>query len=521
MKRDPDQFGLFHPEDERDACGVGFVCRLDGIPRHETIRQGLRILAAMEHRGACGCDEETGDGAGILIQIPHRFLSDAATESGFSLPNPGDYAVGMAFLPHDETEQHACRSLIERSISKRGLRFIGWRTVPTNPDAIGFAAREASPVVAQFFVERAGIERFERQLFLARKTIEHAASEVSGGDTLYIASLSSRTLVYKGMLTVHQVDAFYPDLSDERIESALGLVHSRFSTNTQPRWRLAHPFRYIAHNGEINTLRGNVNWMKAREALFEDPEIRDVLPILTEGASDSATLDNALELLVHSGRSLPQAVMMLVPEAWERDEHMDPAKKAFYSYHSCLMEPWDGPAVVPFTDGRVIGAVLDRNGLRPGRYSVTRDGLVVLASETGVLDIDASEVIEKGRLQPGHMFLVDLDAGRIIRDEEIKAQLASEHPYADWLEQNLAHLSDLPGAACPHDGLNAPVTTLQRQFGYTLEDVNILLTPMAENACRSHRVHGQRYAACGALRAPSAAVRLLQTVVRSGYEPAA
>jgi glutamate synthase (NADPH) large chain len=482
MERNSDQIGLFHHSDERDACGVGFVCRLDGRPRHEIVCQGLRILTTLEHRGACGCDEDTGDGAGILLQIPHRFLRAVASDHGFNLPDPGDYAVGMVFLPTEETARIACVRLVEEVAETFGTAVLGWRAVPTVPDAIGYAASVTAPAVYQVFFDRGATEpgpAFERRLFLIRKTIEKRTETVSGGDTFYVASLSSETIVYKGMLTVHQVDAFYPDLRDSRLESALALVHSRFSTNTQPRWRLAQPFRYIAHNGEINTLRGNVNWMKARESLFADSEIQEVLPILKEGASDSATLDNALELLVHSGRSLPHAVMMLIPEAWERDPHMDPDRKAFYSYHSCLMEPWDGPAVVPFTDGHVIGAVLDRNGLRPGRYTVTTDGLVVLASETGVLDIDPADIVEKGRLQPGHMFLVDLDAHRIVRDEEIKSRLATEQPYGAWLEEKLVALEDLPDATCPDERQDVDLRTRQRQFGYTLEDISVLLAPMA------------------------------------------
>ncbi|MFW5972538.1 MAG: glutamate synthase large subunit, partial [Bacteroidota bacterium] len=482
---------LFDPEYQRDACGAGFICNINNVPSHRIVRDGLKILVNLEHRGACGCDEDTGDGAGILIQIPDRFFREQCASGGIELPPAGHYAAGMLFLPTDAEERRACMNLIERIGEEEGQAVLGWRKVPTLEAAIGRAARERAPSVWQVFIRRSDDlvddRAFERRLYVIRKVISNAVrnSELTQKDLFYIVSLSSKTIVYKGMLTVEQVERFFPDLCDERMESALAMVHSRFSTNTFPRWALAQPFRMLCHNGEINTLRGNVNWMNTRQAHFESEhfgdDIRRLLPILNEGDSDSAILDNALELLYHSGRSLPHCIMMLIPEAWEHHEDMDEGTRAFFEYNSYLIEPWDGPAAVPFTDGRFIGAVLDRNGLRPGRYTVTRDGFVILASETGVLDVDPANILEKGRLQPGRMFLVDLKEKRLIRDEEIKRRLSSRHPYGEWLSENVITLDHMPEADAPNEPRAEDLTRLQQAFGYTREDVQLLMTPMAEN----------------------------------------
>ena len=496
--------GLYDPAYEHDACGVGFVCTLSGERTHQIVEQGLEILVNLEHRGACGCDEKTGDGAGILIQVPHRFLQARCADVGIDLPEPGDYGVGMVFLPKGQTSVEGCQALFKEFVEKEGQRLLGCRHVPTNPDVLGVSAAAREPEVWQVFVGRGeGVEAkgaFQRKLYVIRKQVERAvaASELPNKDVFYISDLSTKTLVYKGMLTTEQLAGYYPDLTDPLMESALAMVHSRFSTNTLPQWKLAHPFRFICHNGEINTLRGNVNWMNARQALFQSKLFKDdmpkLLPVLEESASDSSTLDNAVELLYHTGRSLPHVIAMMVPEAWERHEEMSEPKRAFYAYHACLMEPWDGPATIPFTDGRFIGAVLDRNGLRPSRYTVTKSGLIVMASETGVLDIDPADVAYKGRLQPGKMLLIDLKEQRIIPDEEVKARLADRKPYGQWLEENLVDLEELPdvlslngtvsnGQAADVGGTDVqeekiPLRTRQRLFGYTREDVRMLLAPM-------------------------------------------
>ena len=476
--------GLYDPQYEHDACGVGFVCNIDGTRTHDIVRKGLEILINMEHRGACGCDERTGDGAGILIQLPHAFFQEKVT--GFTLPEPGHYAAGFAFLPTDEAELQHCKTAVETVVAEEGQVFLGWREVPIHPDHVGTAAQEVMPTFWQFFVARgaavADEPAFERKLFVIRKVLEHriAGTNLRQKKYFYVPSLSARTIVYKGMLTVDQLAEFYPDFHEPSMTSALAMVHSRFSTNTFPQWKLAHPFRFISHNGEINTLRGNYNWMKARESLFESPlfgdDIKKLVPVLEEGASDSATLDMAVELLVHTGRSLPHAMLMLVPEAWERHERMSDEKRAFYEYHACLMEPWDGPATIPFTDGRYIGAVLDRNGLRPSRYTVTKDGMVVLSSEAGVLTFDPADIAYNGRLQPGKMFLVDLEEHRIISDEEVKSRLARRRPYREWLEAHRITLDALPSVVLEED--RRPLRQLQQMFGYTLEDERVLLPPM-------------------------------------------
>jgi glutamate synthase (NADPH/NADH) large chain len=476
--------GLYDPAFEHDACGVSFVVDMHGRRSHTIVAQGIKALCNLEHRGASGSETNTGDGAGILIQMPDRFLRAVA---GFDLPEAGAYAMGTAFLPGpfgpagDPDGAAAAQRVIDKIVDSEGLVVLGWRDVPVDDSMIGASAKAVEPTFKQLFVAAAdpaevnGIE-LERRAFILRKRIEH---EVVG---VYFPSLSTRTLVYKGMLTTPQLSAFFPDLTDERVDSALALVHSRFSTNTFPSWPLAHPYRYIAHNGEINTLQGNRNWMRAREALLESDvlpgDIERIFPICTPGASDSASFDEALELLHLAGRSLPHAVLMMIPEAWENHTSMSPEKRAFYQFHASLMEPWDGPASVAFTDGTVIGAVLDRNGLRPSRYWVTSDGLVIMASEVGVLDVDPATVVQKGRLQPGKMFLVDTAQGRIIDDEEIKAELAADQPYGDWLHQGLVHLEDLP-ARDMLTPVHASVIKHQRLFGYTTEELKILLAPMA------------------------------------------
>ena len=488
--------GLYDPAYEHDACGVAFVVDLQGRRSHDLVAKGVAALCHLEHRGASGAEENSGDGAGILLQVPDAFLREVA---GFDLPPAGAYATGIAFLPPDPATADEAVASIDKIAASEGLRVLGWRDVPVDPSSLGSMARDAMPSFRQLFLagpEAPGADQLqgmalERRAFVVRKRIEHEIVTDAGTPAVYFPSLSARTLVYKGMLTTPQLERFYPDLADERVESALALVHSRFSTNTFPSWELAHPYRLLAHNGEINTVMGNRNWMRAREALlaseaFDGPgqngdgstTIDRIFPICTPGASDSATFDEVLELLELGGRPLHHAVLMMVPEAWENHASMDPAKRAFYEFHASLMEPWDGPASVAFTDGTVIGAVLDRNGLRPSRYWVTDDGLVVMASEVGVLPIDPSTVVRKGRLQPGRMFLVDTSQGRIVDDEEIKATLAAEHPYQEWLDAGLVHVDKLPER--PHTRYpHASVLRRQQTFGYTTEELKILLAPMA------------------------------------------
>ncbi|HVT41754.1 MAG TPA: glutamate synthase large subunit, partial [Acidimicrobiales bacterium] len=472
--------GLYDPAFEHDACGVGMVADLHGRPDHDIVDRGLTVLERLAHRGASGAEVETGDGAGILVQVPHRFLTGIAAAEGFALPDAGGYAVGLAFLPTDPDDAKKARTVVEQTASEEGLDVLAWRTVPIEPDGLGATARGAMPVIEQLFVapKSPGVDTMalERQAFVLRKRAEHAV------DGLYFASLSARTIVYKGMLTSEQLREFFPDLRDPTFESGLALVHSRFSTNTFPSWPLAHPYRYLCHNGEINTLAGNRNWMRAREALLDTPliegDLSRIYPICTPGASDSASFDEVLELLHLGGRSLPHAVLMMIPEAWENHTTMDRERRAFYRYHASLMEPWDGPAAVCFTDGTVVGAVLDRNGLRPARYWVTDDDLVVLASEVGVLDIAPERVVRKGRLQPGRMFLVDTSKGRLVEDEEIKTELAAEHPYGEWLAEDQVRLQDLPARTMltPQHGR---VVSQQRMFGYTNEELRIIVAPMA------------------------------------------
>ena len=471
--------GLYDGLHEHDACGVAFVGTLTGEPSHDIVEKAVAALANLEHRGATGAEPETGDGAGILLTVPDRFFREVCGGAGFELPPARGYAVGTAFLPGDDDDVAKTCRRIEEIASEEGLAVLGWREVPTDPTGLGATARAAMPAFRQLFVAASAGRLvgmgLERLAFCLRKRAERETDA-------YFPSLSSRTIAYKGMLTTAQLETFYPDLTDQRMASAVAIVHSRFSTNTFPSWSLAHPFRYIAHNGEINTVMGNRNWMRAREALLSSEllpgDLQRLFPVCTPGGSDSASFDEVLELLHLAGRSLPHAVLMTIPEAWEKHPAMDPARRAFYEFHSTLMEPWDGPACVVFTDGVQVGAVLDRNGLRPARYWVTDDGLVVLASEVGVLDVDPARVVRKGRLQPGRMFLVDTDEHRIIEDEEIKNQLAGEHPYDEWLHAGIIHLGDLPDREhVVHT--HASVTRRQQVFGYTEEEKRVLIAPMA------------------------------------------
>src|SRR5499427_6034612 len=489
----PQAQGLYDPRFEHDACGVGFVVNIKGQRSHAVVERGLEVLINLQHRGACGCEANTGDGAGILIQPPDRFLRKVATALGIGLPPAGRYGVGNVFLPRNAHEREQVRLLIERTIAEEGQHLLGWRPVPTTTHLLGPSAAATMPVIEQLFVGSAddggfGPDpmRFERKLYVIRKRVEQTADTLglTERSMFYIPSLSSKTLIYKGMLTADQIQPTFPDLTDPDIESALALVHQRFSTNTFPSWPLAHPYRYVAHNGEINTLRGNINWMRAREALcrsdaFGD-DLKKVLPVTRDGLSDSATFDNVLEFLVMNGRSLPHAILMMIPEPWQNHESMSPERRAFYEYHASLMEPWDGPASIAFTDGTVIGAVLDRNGLRPSRYYVTRDGLVVMASEVGVLDLRAEDVVVKERLRPGRILLVDTAQGRIVPDEEIKQDLAAAQPYRQWLEDHLVDIEELRAHDVPAPD-HATVLTRQIAFGYTHEDLRIILGPMAKN----------------------------------------
>jgi glutamate synthase (NADPH) large chain len=484
----PSAQGLYDPRHEHDACGVGFVVHVKGHKSHDIVVKALTVLKNLLHRGACGCEPNTGDGAGILLQMPDRFLRRECGRLGLTLPPATEYGAGLVFLPRDLVQREKVQALVQALVEEEGQRCLGWRDVPTNDGPLGASAVACEPHIKQLFVGRGPGTRdhhhFERKLYVIRKRIEHALEGLDFPEkTLaYLPSLSSNTLIYKGMLSADQIETMYPDITDPDVESALALVHQRFSTNTFPSWPLAHPYRYIAHNGEINTLRGNINWMRARQALCQSDvlgdDLKKIFPVTREGLSDSATFDNVLEFLVMSGRSLPHAILMMIPEPWQNHEAMSPALRAFYEYHASLMEPWDGPASIAFTDGTVIGAVLDRNGLRPSRYYVTKDDLVVMASEVGVLDIAPENVRVKERLHPGRIFLVDTAQGRIVDDEEIKAILAAEHPYTEWLRDNLVPLESLPAAPVPAAD-HETVLTRQLAFGYTHEDLRILLAPMA------------------------------------------
>jgi glutamate synthase (NADPH) large chain len=483
----PEAQGLYNPRHEHDACGVGFIANIKGKKSHDIVRQGLQILANLTHRGATGYDPKLGDGAGILIQMPDAFMRQEAAKHHIKLPAEGHYACGIVFLPQSENGRISCESVIARIIHEEAQTLLGWRDVPRDNSNIADAARAVEPVMRQVFIGRgvgvADQNAFERKLFIIRKRIEHAvhALKLEDDSQFYIPSLSSRTIVYKGMLLANEVGTYYQDLRDTSMVSALALVHQRFSTNTFPAWDLAHPFRMIAHNGEINTMQGNVNWMAARHDAMRSAligeDLEKVWPLIVEGQSDSAAFDNALELLVAGGYSLPHAMMMLIPEAWAGNPMMDEERRAFYEYHAALMEPWDGPAAVAFTDGRMIGATLDRNGLRPARYLVTDDDHVMMASEMGVLTFPEERIVKKWRLQPGKMFLIDMEQGRIIDDAEVKQTLAQAKPYKAWIEKSRYFLGDLPKVDS-HLELHADLLDVQQAFGYTQEDLKFILQPM-------------------------------------------
>jgi glutamate synthase (NADPH/NADH) large chain len=483
--------GLYDPSFEHDACGIGFVANIKGSKSHQHIADALTVLENMEHRGACGCESNTGDGAGIMIQIPHEFFFDECIRQGVHLPAYGKYGVGFIFFPKELRLREECRDIFNRSAEKLGLDILCYRKVPVNTTDIGKTALSVEPFMEQVFVacpdHIANPDDFERKLFILRNYATHTINNTVKKDEIgfYLTSLSHKTIVYKGQLTSTQVRGYFPDLNDKRVVSAFGLVHSRFATNTFPSWKLAQPFRYIAHNGEINTLQGNLNWLRTSEKGFTSPyftreEMDMLLPIVTTGQSDSACLDNMIELLTLTGRSLPHVMMMLIPEAWDGNEQMDPVKKAFYEYHACMMEPWDGPASISFTDGKIIGATLDRNGLRPSRYCVTTDDRVIMASETGTLPIDPSLIKEKGRLQPGKMFVVDMEQGRIISDEELKQQICSQKPYGEWLNKYKIRLEELPEPRVMFTHLeHDQVFKYQKAFGYSTEDLDTIIAPMA------------------------------------------
>lgn len=483
--------GLYSPAFEHDACGIGFVVNIKSHKSHQIISDALTILENMEHRGACGCEHNTGDGAGIMIQVPHEFFFDECSKLSVHLPSYGKYGVGVLFFPKEIRLKEECRDIFNRCADKLGIEVLAYRKVPVNGDSIGSTALSVEPEMEHVIVacpdHITNPDDFERKLFLLRNYASHTISNTIKKDVVgfYIASLSYKTIVYKGQLTSKQVREYFPDLRNKRLVSAFGLVHSRFATNTFPSWKLAQPFRYIAHNGEINTLQGNLNWLKTSERNFTSPyftreEMDMLLPIITEGQSDSACLDNMIELLTLCGRSLPHVMMMLIPEAWDDNDLMDPVKKAFYEYHASFMEPWDGPASISFTNGKLIGATLDRNGLRPSRYCVTSDDRVIMASETGVLPVDPSLIIEKGRLQPGKMFVVDLEQGRIISDEELKQDICSQKPYADWLNRYKIRLEELPEPRVQFTDLHhEQVFKYQKAFGYSTEDLETIIKPMA------------------------------------------
>ncbi|MBU0689167.1 MAG: glutamate synthase large subunit [Gammaproteobacteria bacterium] len=484
----PARQGLYDPRNEHDACGVGFVAHIKGIASHDRVSEGLNILENLTHRGAVGADPLAGDGAGILIQIPHAFLSTATAKNKIQLPEAGEYGVGMLFLSRNKAARAACEKIVEAKIKAEGQILLGWRDVPVDSSGLGESVKAVEPLVRQVFIARGkktvDQDAFERKLFVIRKTIEHAVRKLPKGQGagFYIPSMSSRTIVYKGMLLATQVGEYFLDLQDESCVSAFALVHQRFSTNTFPTWDLAHPFRMIAHNGEINTMRGNVNWMAARHAAmsssFLGSDLEKLWPLIAEGQSDSACFDNALELLVAGGYSLPHAMMLLIPEAWAGNPLMDEERRAFYEYHAALMEPWDGPAAVAFTDGRMIGATLDRNGLRPARYLITDDDVVLMASEMGVLPIAESKVVKKWRLQPGKMFLIDMEAGRIVDDSELKKQIATAKPYGKWIKQSRYFLDDLRTVANKQES-SVSLLDAQQAFGYTQEDLKFIMLPMS------------------------------------------
>ena len=481
----PEKQGLYDPAFEHDACGIGFVADIQGQKSHEIVEKGVQALINLTHRGACGCDDLTGDGAGLLLQIPHEFYRLECGRLGFWLPEAGRYGVGMIFLPQEAAARAECERLIEKTVGEEGQRVLGWRTVPTDDSPLGRLARGTQPAIRQIFIGAspdADEGALNRKLFVIRKRVQ-AEIRKRRIEKFYVPSMSATTVVYKGMLLATQIAPFYKDLLDPAVKTSLILIHQRYSTNTFPNWELAHPFRYVAHNGEINTLKGNVNWLNARESMLASPlfgdDMKKLFPICEPEGSDSAMIDNAIELLLLAGRTLPHAMMMVIPEAWSTNPHMPHYKRAFYEYHASLMEPWDGPAAMVFTDGRMVGGTLDRNGLRPCRYTVTHDGLVIMGSETGVLPLHPEEVKHKGRLQPGRMFLVDTTQGRIIEDEEIKRYYGTRQPYGRWLEENLIEIEDLPAPAHVTAPNDETLLERQRAFGYTQEDLRMILGPMA------------------------------------------
>ncbi|ASU34226.1 glutamate synthase large subunit [Mucilaginibacter xinganensis] len=491
MDQAESQQGLYRPEFEHDSCGTGFITNINGHKSYQIIDDALTMLENMEHRGACGCDPDSGDGAGILIQLPHEFFMEECSDLEISLPEPGEYGVGMIFFPKESALKKACKNIIDNAVEKLGLHTLGYRKITTNSSVIGETARRAEPNVEQIFILRphniTNVDDFERKLYILRRYINKTVSETINAATehFYFTSLSCKTIVYKGQLTTYQLRKYFTDLSDPRIASGFAMIHSRFSTNTFPSWKLAQPFRLIAHNGEINTLTGNLNWFYSglksyASAYFTNEEMEMLLPVIDNNQSDSACLDNIIEILQHTGRSLPHVMMMLIPEAWDGNEQMDPIKKAFYEFHATLMEPWDGPAAITFTDGKLVGALLDRNGLRPLRFVITNDGRVIAASEAGVLNLDESLVLRKGRLQPGKMLLIDTEKGMIITDEEIKQQIASRQPYGRWLENYKIRLGELAEPRLAFASLSeASVFRYQQVFGYTREDIDTIIKPMA------------------------------------------
>src|SRR5438067_4422170 len=487
----PPRQGLYDPSREHDACGVGFVAHIKGRKSHDIVEKGLTILNNLTHRGATGADPLHGDGAGVLIQIPDAFYREVMPKQGVKLPKAGAYGVGMVFLPRNPAARAACVREIERAVVNEGQQLLGWRDVPVDDSTLVKTARDTMPVIRQVFVGagRGSLDRdaFERKLYIIRKASGHAirALGLTNAKELYVPSFSHHTIVYNGMLLAHQVREFYVDLRDKRLVSALCLAHQRFSTNTFPTWDLAHPFRFIAHNGEINTLRGNVNWIRARQGAISSPilgaDLHKIWPLIYDGQSDSASFDNALELLVMGGYSVAHAMMMMIPEAWENHSLMDPQRRAFYEYHAAMMEPWDGPASIAFTDGRQIGATLDRNGLRPSRYIVTDDDLLIMGSECGCLPAPEERVVKKWRLQPGKMLLVDLEKGRIVDDKELKDSLAGARPYAEWIERIRVKLDEVETEKTQPYKSRVPLIDRQQAAGYTQEDLKFILQPMSAN----------------------------------------
>ena len=481
--------GLYDPQFEHDACGVGVVANVKGARSHDIIQKGIQVLINLGHRGAAGSDPKTGDGAGILIQMPHEFFSRECARLGFTLPPPGDYGVGMVFLPQDPAQREVCYRVFDEVVREEGQVLLGWRDVPVDNSQIGETSREVQPFIRQVFIGRGPQTTDEahlvRKLYVIRRRVENIVSEsgIEDAETFYIPSLFTNRIVFKGLLMADQISRFYQDLTDPDMTTYFAMVHSRFSTNTLGSWKLAHPYRLLQHNGEINTIRGNLNWMVARQAMFSSPlfgdDMQKLFPLITPYQSDTACIDNALEILLATGRSLPHCMMMLVPEAWGDHVDIAPEKQDFYEYHSALMEPWDGPALLAFTDGVRVGAILDRNGLRPFRYLVTKDDVLVMASETGVLDVPPEDILFKARLQPGRMFYLDPAQGRIIDDEEIKGELSRQQPYGKWLAENKVTLEQLPEPASVHDTDYDTLLERQQVFGYTLEDLRMIMEPMA------------------------------------------